>query len=274
MKPSVTDLAPESGKMLADYMRARVTKEETNKIQCHSYSEIVFIKSGDMTYSTGDKIVRISAHSIIYNREGMIHNPFVQYSQIYERYKIKFYESDLTDGCEILKDELKESFVKELCEADFDEIYSSVRRIYSALEKNKPDPRDELYVKTELRAIILKIPSLHERELQRDGGYIAKAAQFINDHVKDKLTIDMIAGTFFVSKSKLIYDFREYCNMSVNEYITLVRTEKAKELLKCGYSVSSVASECGFSSSSYFIKVFFSVVGETPLKYQLSNTKR
>ena len=66
-----------------------------------------------------------------------------------------------------------------------------------------------------------------------------------------------------------MYDFKEYCNMTLLDYITLTRIDAAKELLLNGYSVTVASDECGFSSPSYFIKVFRSITGMTPLKFQI-----
>lgn len=45
------------------------------------------------------------------------------------------------------------------------------------------------------------------------------------------------------------------------------RLERAKELLKRGFSVKSTALSCGFSDSLYFSKLFKAAVGEPPGRY-------
>ena len=47
-------------------------------------------------------------------------------------------------------------------------------------------------------------------------------------------------------------------------YLMKYRLERAKELLKRGFSVKSTALSCGFSDSLYFSKLFKAAVGEPP----------
>ena len=56
--------------------------------------------------------------------------------------------------------------------------------------------------------------------------------------------------------------------MNVLEYITITRIDAAKDMLIKGYSVAATAEACGFSTSSYFIKVFSEITRTTPLKFQ------
>lgn len=260
---------PRTGEIIVDHLRRRVTPDQTNKIHNHSYSEIILIKSGIMTYTTGQKMIRLGVGSVIYNPEGFVHNPFVQYSQVYERYKIKFYRDGISCGNDIVENIISKEFTKVLSEENFGEMYTRAERIFLALEKEPDNKLACLYAENELRAIIMRTYMLADEKRQLSDIYISQVAKYIKENIKHKLTIESLASEFFVSKSKLIYDFKAYSNMSINEYITLSRTELAKDLLKCGYSVSAVADECGFSSSSYFIRVFTSVVGITPLQYQI-----
>ena len=172
-----------------------------------------------------------------------------------------------------LSNALGTSYTKALGDEDFEEIYSMAKSIWRA--KNLKDDSRVVseYALSCLRSIILHAAMSVEREQDKNDGYIADVVDYINKNLNMSLTIGKIAASFFVSKSKLIYDFKDYCNMNINEYITMGRVEKAKGLLSRGYSVVSVAEACGFSSASYFIKVFASLVGTTPLQYQIRHSR-
>ena len=103
-------------------------------------------------------------------------------------------------------------------------------------------------------------------------GYITNILEYIKGNYDKPLTIQILAEHFFVSKSKLIYDFNSYCRISILEYITMTRIEAAKEYLLKGWSVAATSEACGFSTSSYFIKVFSRITGLTPLKFQMKYT--
>ena len=53
------------------------------------------------------------------------------------------------------------------------------------------------------------------------------------------------------------------------EYLTRLRLEEAKRLILMGeLSMSEIAEQCGFSSTSYFIQVFHKTAGVSPDKYR------
>ena len=57
--------------------------------------------------------------------------------------------------------------------------------------------------------------------------------------------------------------------MSFTEYLTQVRLEHAKNMLKEGnMSIKEVAYATGFHSQSYFSKIFKKYTGTSPSEYQ------
>lgn len=63
--------------------------------------------------------------------------------------------------------------------------------------------------------------------------------------------------------------FREYTNLSPLAYLTDYRLERARELLqKTDLSVTAVGQEVGFSTPSYFAKMFRERYGKTPREFR------
>lgn len=248
-----------------DYEKCYVKRENTNKIISHPFCEVIVLNKGDVVYTAGGRMVHLGDKSVIYNPAGMIHNNFVQQSHIYERYRIRFYGEELSA---MLSDTIATPFTKKLRDEDFTLIFDLAKSIYTSTDKQLSSDILEMRVQHALELIIMNSVYANDREDTESESYVFDVIEYINAHICEKLTIDSIASDFFVSRGKLIYDFTSYCNLSINEYITMARIQKAKSLLIGGYTVSSVAQECGFSSSSYFIKVFSSIEGVTPLKYQ------
>jgi len=265
------DAPPERGGIEASYIRHYTKPEETNRILSHPYSELMIINHGDVKYASGGRVVRLGDKSVIYNRSGVIHNNFVQESRIYERYRIKFYGEDLSpeDAAGEIEKALLESYTKELCDGDFQLIWELARATQRACAAG-----DAILRRKALAMLVLCAARGEDRATLYGRSYISDVIDYIDMHLGDRLTLDGIADAFFISRTKLIYDFTAYTGVTVNEYITMARLERAKELLGKGYTVSSTALECGFSTPSYFIKVFSTVVGTTPLRYQLARVKK
>ena len=72
----------------------------------------------------------------------------------------------------------------------------------------------------------------------------------------------------YVSPSYLSFSFKEILQVNFNEYITLVRMEKAKELLEVpGSMVYEVCRMVGYSDKKYFADLFKKYTGMLPREW-------
>lgn len=98
---------------------------------------------------------------------------------------------------------------------------------------------------------------------------IINACQFIQENCSDhQLRIGLAAEHVGLSASRLSVLFKQELGRTVNDYITEVRMEKAKELLRSGrYKVYEVSDIVGYSTSQYFSQIFFQYAGCSPTDY-------
>lgn len=98
---------------------------------------------------------------------------------------------------------------------------------------------------------------------------IQRAINYINENLENDLTIQSISKNTNISKSALYRKFQSCFNSTVGEYINDKRIEKASVLLKTAdLSIEEVSVLTGFSSGSYFSKMFKKKTGLSPLKYK------
>ncbi|MCQ2742997.1 MAG: helix-turn-helix transcriptional regulator, partial [Bacilli bacterium] len=69
--------------------------------------------------------------------------------------------------------------------------------------------------------------------------------------------------------------FKKYLNTSVTEYLTNIKMNAAKNMLTTtNYSISEISASLGYSSVSYFNKIFSKTFDSTPYKYKLKYFKK
>ena len=96
-----------------------------------------------------------------------------------------------------------------------------------------------------------------------------RAKKYINENIENKFGIAKICASLDCSKSTLLTSFKRTYGVTVNNYITDVRLERAKLLLlNDKKSISDVAYECGFADQSYFSKVFSKRFGLPPSEFR------
>ena len=94
---------------------------------------------------------------------------------------------------------------------------------------------------------------------------IERAKTYIEDHYNCALALDETAKEACMSKYHFCRTFITKEGISFKEYLTNVRIEKAKELLKNhNASIAEVAFEVGFNSLSHFTTLFKSHLNISP----------
>ncbi len=102
-------------------------------------------------------------------------------------------------------------------------------------------------------------------DIEKSSYVIDQALAFINANFDYDLSVDVLMGFCNVSRSHFHYLFKESTGKTLTAYITEKRIERAVSLLKdSDKSIAEIAYSNGFSSQSYFSKVFKRVVGMSP----------
>lgn len=92
---------------------------------------------------------------------------------------------------------------------------------------------------------------------------------YIQENFHRSITRDSIAARFNISPNHLSRLFRQQGHMTLADYITWVRMERAKFMLKkYRFRLSEVAIRCGFQDVNYFFRVFKTRTGMTPSQYR------
>lgn len=92
---------------------------------------------------------------------------------------------------------------------------------------------------------------------------------YINSNYSKPITLDDVAKHSYISKVYLCQYIKKHTKMTFNEYITHVRIEKSKELLKnTNLKIYQISEMVGYKTTAHFIKIFKSATGITPSDYK------
>ncbi len=94
---------------------------------------------------------------------------------------------------------------------------------------------------------------------------VARARQFIHEHSEEEISLGDVARAAAISPFYLCKKFKEVTGLHFTDYVSRVRVEKAKELLRNpNHRISEVAYQTGFQSLSHFNRCFKRIAGESP----------
>lgn len=130
---------------------------------------------------------------------------------------------------------------------------------------------------TELRSFVAGYLSeictcVQEKRSGRSTDVIERIHQFIGEHYPENLTVADIAESVYLSPTYVSLLFKQETGDTIYEYLTKVRIEKAKELLRDPRTkFYEVCELVGYSNPSHFSKLFKKITGLTPSVYRDQN---
>lgn len=102
---------------------------------------------------------------------------------------------------------------------------------------------------------------------------VTSAIEFLNEHYGKAISVEDLARVANLSPSRFSRVFKEETTLSPMEYILQTRLDCAKRMLRGREkTLSQIALECGFNSSSYFCHCFTRAFNLSPSDYRKSIT--
>ena len=109
-----------------------------------------------------------------------------------------------------------------------------------------------------------------ERDERKEYKLVEKVQDFIRNHYQDcELTNQTIAKEFNYHPYHINRVMKEQTRITLRDYLINYRLDMAKNcLVTTALTITEIAEKTGFSSYTYFIKLFRERVGDSPLKYR------
>jgi two-component system, response regulator YesN len=147
------------------------------------------------------------------------------------------------------------------------------------------DENEQRYIWQEIEKIKF-LPELSEYLLHNVGAIFARPGQadgaswkicdinkYIRDNISDRdLSVQAIAHSVYLSQTYLCSFYKKMTGKTLNDYMTEVRMERARELLRDRrIKLYEVVSRIGLSDPNYFSTLFKKYTGCTPTEYREKN---
>lgn len=111
-----------------------------------------------------------------------------------------------------------------------------------------------------------------EREQTFDR--VKRMMAYIHAHYMETISVGSLAAAAFCSQRECYRAFQSCLHMTPNEYLRSYRLQMARRMLLRGDdTLTAIAHDCGFGSSSYFCKAFLKAYGCTPKEFRDTSRK-
>lgn len=262
---------------LSDYPGRRVV--------CHWHEdiELIYIVSGGMNYEINGKTVRLPEHSALFVNARQLHYGFSEGGADCDFICVLFHPSVLMTNEKlfrrtaepILRNEGIEYLLFEESDSDEYGAFSGCMRELAALREEALSGYEWEIIGTlnRLWRVFFRhcenLPAVAGNGRHEDRQLQRQMVSYIFSHYAEPLTLEEIAASGNVSRSKCCLIFKKYLGESPIDFVNSYRLEKScLELRNTTRSITEIALDCGFNHPSYFARIFSGKYGCTPSAYR------
>jgi AraC-like DNA-binding protein len=235
-----------------------------SKPHYHDEIELLVVYEGELGITVNGENYYASAGEVVYVASGMPHSTFADKSGVIYGL-LQFRDGDFIDpeNRKIIKYSMKLHLLSE----------APIRILKSDPIKNEFDAIiEELSEKqrafeTMIRSSMLRIIAILNREgalsfneeayLSSTGQKLLPALAYINENYREDISLTEISAKLGFNESYFCRIFKQAIGATFTEYLNFVRVCKAEKLLAKGHdSILNISESVGFSSVSYFNRIF------------------
>lgn len=247
----------------------------------HEFDKLVLQLGGRVTYSIEGKSYLLQPMDILLVSRNMIHLPVVDTSEPYER-MVLWIDRDFLSRFSTERDDLSTCFTL-TAQREFHlyrprgEARARYRELFDCIEAAScsDDFASSLLADTlvlqlmiSLNRDMLEAPTEIDTVTYRFDPKMEEITRYIRDHLSEDLSIDQLAGTFFLSRFYLMHRFKEIYGCTVHQYVRQKRLQTAAEQIRMGVPILKAASDAGFGDYSVFLRAFRAAYGRSPREWK------
>lgn len=221
----------------------------------HSYDELTYYIYGEGTTQCGEKVYPYKNKTFAFYRAGNRHN------------------EDNHKNCKIIYLHFRFDIGKlRLREGVFEDSQGTLLRLLQELQ-NVSLERSKFHeemIESKLANVLLTAASLQESsQMPRQKTNWQQILNFIEENNNTPIDFKKLAESHNYSYDRFRHVFLQKFGISPYAYLQRCRIESAKMLLKnSNFSITDIAYDCGFNSSSQFTNCFKTHTGLLPSQYR------
>jgi len=248
----------------------------------HEFDKLILFLGGKVTYVVEGVTYFLKPWDILLVPRSLIHRPIIDASEPYERIILWLDRSWLADrsdpdaplaacfdtvqdrGVHLLRTEPETRLqymqtIQYLEEALYSVDFGAARMA---------DTLCQQFLIGINRDVLRSRTAQEETDSYRLDPKIEEVLRYIVTHLNQPLSIDLLAGQFFMSRYYLMHRFKEVTGYTIHQYISQKRLLLAGNLIRSGTPVMKAAEQAGFTEYSTFLRAFQNTFHMSPREFR------
>lgn len=235
---------------------------QTAKKHYHDAFEIYFLESGECHYFIDDKSYRVQVGDVILIPKGIIHKTAYENGKRSRRLIYCSHHFIPTAVISLLPS-IRYHYRNP-------QVVDEIRGIFDRIEQEytRPDEfsEDAILHYVHLLFFLLARNRSQTNAIKQNSTYTTEAIAYIKEHYRTPIRLSELAKRYSISAEHLSRVFKSETGLGFNQYLTMIRLQKAEAMLKNSPSIpiTEVAFACGFNDGNYFSYKFKQAYGISP----------
>lgn len=252
------------------YVKKDTYKEPMASMHYHIAFELYYVISGERDYFIEDRFLKVSDGDFLLIPPNTMHRTagkgatrvLVHFT---EPFLLRYFTRETLEAL-VIKDK---PFVFHPAKEDREFFEKTVSRLLEEWDSFvRGQENHAAYVLFELLFRMNSTKNDYVEQRYSDQR-ISRIVQYINENYSRITSIDQVADTFYLSKFYLCRLFAKELGVSMISYLNMIRIRAACAMIEANkLTMTEIALQCGFNSSSYFCKVFKTEMGISPKTYR------
>jgi AraC-like DNA-binding protein len=250
----------------------RDQKMEGLEVHHHDFYEVYLFLGGQVQFQVEAKTFQLEPGDFLLINPQELHKPLIGQGSMYERMVLWIDRNYLSSLCTENTD----------LSACFDGQTNLLRpgkvrsaQLQGLLESLAREYYDEqlgsaICAQGLLMQFLVELNRLARKNMGKalaEPDLVSQVIAYIGNHYQENLTLESLAGQFYVSKFYLSHEFRERVGVSIHRYIIFRRLLQARDLMAAGIGPGQVYQNCGFGDYANFYRAFKAEYGISPREF-------
>lgn len=258
---------------------------ELSKVDSHThdYYEFYFFLEGDMSLVIAGKAYPLQYGDVVVIPPGTAHRAVIQSAEVpYRRfvfwitgdYLSRMMELSPAYGYLMQYVQTKREYIFHNDQVSFNAIQTKVLRLIDETRGNRFGR--EAKVSLCVSDLVLHLNRTvyerkHEKNPREEQTLYESLTDYIEEHLDEELSLETLAGRFYVSKFHISHIFKDHIGISVHQYIQKKRLEACRDAIRSGTKITEAYLMYGFRDYSGFFRAFKKEYGMSPKEWMEMN---
>ncbi len=253
---------------------SKITFSTDDILHDHAFFEIFYMIDGAIDHTLNGVTTTLHAGDILFLRPEDAHMFLREEGNVCRHRDLIFRKSFFKTVCNYLSPNLYSDFINGKLNKSFHLSLHKINEFEQVFEKISAIPPYETeLILASLRRISAEVLGLLLTEQVEKSFNYPKWFQELLIRFEDTELVcqglDAILAEIFYTKEHVCRVFKEIMGMTMTDYLNKKRLEIAANMLVCSYQqVVKISTDLGFSSVSYFNKIFKAKYGLTPIQFR------